>query len=141
MQYRAFVDQVRRRALLDVKAEAEKAIGATLETLGERIVPGEADELASHLPPEIGRHLREVEGEEAFDLEGFYGRVARREGVALEDATYHARTVISVLHQAVPASAMAHLRAILPDTFGHLFAFVGKGGPETGSATAQDDYW
>ena len=149
MQYRAFIDQVRTRALLEDTAEAEKVIRATLETLGERIVATEVKALADHLPPEIGAYLHQEEherqaGEEEkgpMDLDEFYRRVARREGVARKDAVYHARVVASVLSAALPAAAFARLRSLLPDEFDHLFAFVGKGDQDIQSATARDDYW
>ena len=141
MQYRAFVDQVRRRALLEEEDEAVNAIGATLETLAGRIAAGEARDLAAQLPPEIGRYLHNVDSSESFELAEFYERVARREDVETVDAAYHARVVISVVHQAVASSTMAQLRAELPEAFDHLFAFVGKGDHEIGSATSRDDYW
>lgn len=141
MQYQAFIDQVRRRALIDEQEKAVRAIHATLETLGERIITAEADELARHLPPEIGAYLRDAGTGERFDLATFYERVARREEEDEADAAYHARVVLSVLHQALPAAATAHLRTPFPQEYDDLFSFTGKGEQEIRSATSTDNYW
>ena len=146
MQYRAFVDLVRTRALLEDEVEAQQAIRATLETLGERLVADEVAALAEPLPPEFEAYLSQGEerGPEpaaSQDLKAFYQRIAEREGVAEAEAVYHAQVVASVLHAALPAAITARLRALLPDDFDHLFAFVGKGDQEIQSATARDNYW
>jgi uncharacterized protein (DUF2267 family) len=64
------------------RGDAERAIRSTLETLGERIRDGLAENLAGQLPVEIGEHLRRTEAiydlgaGERFDRDEFIARVA-----------------------------------------------------------------
>lgn len=126
MKYNEFVGHVQNRARLASNGEAVRAIHAALETLGERLAGGEASNLASQLPEEIGEYLR-VERDEAFSLDEFFQRVAKREGVDLPDATHHARAVISVLGEAISAGALANARAQLPDEYNPLFEAGSEG--------------
>ena len=58
MKYDEFLGQVRHRARLGSRGEAERATRATLETLAERLVGGEARDLAAQLPPELAHFLQ-----------------------------------------------------------------------------------
>jgi uncharacterized protein (DUF2267 family) len=58
MKHDEFIGQVQHRARLRSRGAAERATRVTLETLAERLVGGEANDLASQLPLEIGHHLR-----------------------------------------------------------------------------------
>lgn len=51
MEYQDFIGAVQNRARVGTAEQAVSAIRATLETLGERIVTGEAEDLAAQLPP------------------------------------------------------------------------------------------
>jgi uncharacterized protein (DUF2267 family) len=55
-----FIGEVKNLAELDADEDARKAIGATLETLKERLAGEEPSDLAAQLPPEIAPY---VEGE------------------------------------------------------------------------------
>ncbi len=57
MKYGEFIAQVQQRARLGSRDEADVATSATLTTLGERLAGGEAKDLASQLPVEIGHYL------------------------------------------------------------------------------------
>lgn len=95
MQYDEFVGEVQNRARLPSRGDTVRAIQATLETLAERIAPGEADDLAAQLPPELGTFLRDVDTTERFSVDDFFLRVAAKETADLPDATHHARAVIA----------------------------------------------
>lgn len=126
MEYRDFIGAVQNRARVGTEEQALSAIRATLETLGERIVTGEAEDLAAQLPREIGYYLRQhADNNERFDLDEFYERVTRRESMAVDlpDAVHHARVVMSVLEEATTPGEMADVRAQLPDEFDDLFEF------------------
>jgi len=99
------------------------ATQATLETLAERLVGGEANGLASQLPRGIAEYLRTgLAGEgERFSVEEFFHRVSEREGVDLPKAIYHARAVIAFLYKAVSPGEMADVRAQLTGEFTRLF--------------------
>jgi uncharacterized protein (DUF2267 family) len=77
---------------------AEDAIAATLETLGERISEGEAEDLARHLPDSLAPFLTRPGGEaEPFDANEFFRRIAEREATDEQTAERHARAVIAAL--------------------------------------------
>jgi uncharacterized protein (DUF2267 family) len=77
---------------------AEDAIAATLETLGERISEGEAEDLVQHLPDSLAPFLLRPGGEaEPFDADEFFRRVADREATDAQTAERHARAVMAAL--------------------------------------------
>ena len=123
MRYDEFIGQVQHRALLSSRAEAERATRATLETLAERLVGGEAHDLAAQLPPELARNLQLPDAGigAKLTLDEFFELVREREGVDLEDATLHARVVIGVLTEAVSQGEIKDVRVQLPAAFAQLF--------------------
>jgi uncharacterized protein (DUF2267 family) len=129
MKHDEFIGQVQHRARLSSRGEAERATRATLETLAERLAGGEAKDLASQLPQEIGEYLRrEWSGMgERFSLDEFFRRVSLREGVDLPDAIFHARAVIEVVSEAVSKGEMDDVRAQLPAEFDRLFESGSEG--------------
>lgn len=76
MNYKEFVGQVQHRLELAEMGTAVLATRATLTTLGERLQEGEATDVASPLPSEIGRYVSEAEWGQRFDYDDFPGRVA-----------------------------------------------------------------
>ena len=126
MRYDEFVGQVQHRAHLADGGQAVRAIHATLETLGERLVGGEARDLATQLPPEIGYYLHSPNWTRSsvpqkFDLEEFFDRVAMREDARIAQAMHHAQAVIAVLCDAVSPGEIKDVRAQLPHEFDRLF--------------------
>lgn len=123
MKHDEFIGQVQHRARLSSRGDAERATRATLETLAERLAGGEANDLASQLPREIGAHLLGAWSGlgERFDLHEFFRRVSMREGVDYQQSVFHARAVIEVLKEAVSPGEIADVRAQLPAEFGPLF--------------------
>lgn len=115
MRYDEFVGQVQQRAKLPDSGRAVRAIQATLETLGERLFGGEADELAAQLPPEIGYYLRQAQAKDNFGMDEFFDRICLREGVHLGTAMHHARIVLSVLTEAVSRGEIEDAQAQLPE--------------------------
>lgn len=129
MKFEEFVGQVQNRARFGTQGDAMRAICATLETLGERLYGDEADNLAAQLPHALGAYLRLARRQESFDLDEFFERVAEREGAGIDlpEATFHARTVVSVLQEAVTPGEMADMRAQLPDEWDPLFEAGAEG--------------
>lgn len=121
MNFSEFVGQVQHRLELAEEGEAVRAARATLTTLGERIVEGEAEDLASSLPMEIDRFLTEAESGQRFDYDEFVERVAEREGVERPDAAYHAKVILDIVAEVTPASEIDQVRGQLPDDFDDLF--------------------
>lgn len=127
MKYDDFVAQVRSRAALASADEAVRAIGATLETLGERLFAEDAHRLAEELPPELGRYLEQATSGQEFDADDFFTRVSDREGVDISEATAHARVVLEVLRRAVSPGVIDRVHARLREQYNSLFLGVGKG--------------
>jgi uncharacterized protein (DUF2267 family) len=123
MQYDEFVGQVQHRARLASTDEAVRAIRSTLETLAERLVGNEPEDLASQLPEEIGIFLRApFAGQgQRLTLEDFFELVSAREGIELPQAIFHARAVMDVLRDAVSAGELNDVRGQLPAEFRSLF--------------------
>ena len=124
MKFEEFVKEVMRRASLDSRAHAQEATRATLETLSEHLTPGEVQNFASQLPPELAVYMKQpyVGGvSDRFSLDEFFQRVSQREGVDLLTAIQHARAVAAVLSESVSDGQLDHLRAQLPPDLAHLF--------------------
>ena len=99
-------------------AEAEEALEATLEALGECISGGEAEDLAAELPSELAEALTRAGGDpESLSLEEFFGRVAEKQGSGEALAEKHARAVLSVLGRAVDDGELSDMRSQLPRDF------------------------
>jgi uncharacterized protein (DUF2267 family) len=116
----AFIGQVQARARLRSRGEAERATRAVLETLGDRIPEGLADNLAAQLPQEIGDHLRrtEVLGGAGtgvrFGRDEFITLVSERSGFDGPKAAFASRAVCEVVGEAVQGGLMAKVREGLP---------------------------
>lgn len=117
MNHDAFVDHVRSRAHLGSREDAESAIKATLRTFGERLQPFAAAVVASHLPPEIGRHLDDHTRQVSLSLAEFYDRVAERERADIEKAKFHSSCVLATLCEAIAYGEVQRLRQQLPEEF------------------------
>jgi uncharacterized protein (DUF2267 family) len=129
MRYDEFLGHVQHRAGLSSRAEAERATYATLETLAERLVGGEAHDLAAQVPPELARSLQLPDAGigAKLTLDEFFELVSEREGVDLEDSTLHARVVIGVLTEAVSQGEIKDVRVQLPAAFAQLFNVDNEG--------------
>jgi uncharacterized protein (DUF2267 family) len=124
MQYDEFINQVKARARLSGNGEAVRATRATLEALGQRLNRDEAHHLAAQLPSEIGYYLERLDRHsEQFGLDEFYDRVTDYEGKGVDkpEAIHHARSVLSVMTQAVTPGELNDVRAQLPAEFYPLF--------------------
>jgi len=128
MQYDQFVGQVQHRARVASRGEAVAAIRATLETLSERLAGGEAKDLASQLPAEIGMYLRNEWKSECtkLSLPEFYQRVSIRENMDPRKAIHHARSVMAVVQEAVSRGEIDDVRAQLPAEFSSLFELASE---------------
>jgi uncharacterized protein (DUF2267 family) len=125
MKYDQFVGQVQSRAHLGSLGDAVAAIRATLETLGERLSGGEAKDLASQLPREIGYYLFRgaiMFRAERFGFREFVDRVAFRESADAPRAAFHARVVMEVVGEAISLGELEDVAGQLPGDFAPLFA-------------------
>ncbi len=119
-----FIEQVRIRARLSSRSEAERAIAAALETLGEAMANSAAMSLASKLPGEVGDHLRRTAADPEvprIPIEQFFARVAEREGVPRHAAITHSTAVLKVAGEA-RRSAPTYVPAESGLSFANLFS-------------------
>ena len=137
MKYEEFIGQVRERARLASREEAEKATRATLETLVGRLQGNEAQQLAAQLPPELAHYMQLASAGigDSYGLDEFFRRISMREGVEIQDASFHARVVTGLLSEIVTMGEIADVRAQLPPDFARLFEVENEGEiPELGAA-------
>ncbi|MDR5656997.1 DUF2267 domain-containing protein [Halodesulfurarchaeum sp. HSR-GB] len=135
MQFDEFTGTVQHRLSFPGTGETLRAIRATLMTLGERIPEGNAADLAASLPMEIKWYMTGAVAEhgQRFDWPEFLTRVSEIENADRADAAYHARVIIDLVHDQVPASDFRQLRDALPESesdegWGSLFEIVDSGG-------------
>jgi uncharacterized protein (DUF2267 family) len=120
-----FIAEVRNLAELGNNEEAEKAIRATLETLRERLAGNEPSNLAAQLPPEIASYAEGSGGQDSFEVDEFYSRVAEKEGVGQDEAVKHARAVATILQTAVTGGQLDDVRSQLGNEYKELFGQPG----------------
>lgn len=81
---------------------------------------------------EINRYLLEADSGQRFDFEEFVDRVAEREGRTdpgdRGEVVYHARVIVDLVNEVVPAGEMEQVRGQLPADFDDLFELVDREG-------------
>jgi uncharacterized protein (DUF2267 family) len=122
MDYEEIIEVVRRASGGMGQGAAERAVQATLQTLAERLPRGEARHILQELPAELKPWIYTETDAEAFDMDAFLIRVAKREETDVETALRHARAVFFALGDALSPEAVEHLAASLPQTFDPLVA-------------------
>ncbi len=127
MQYPEFHQRVQELAGLD-PAAAERAMQATLATLGETLYRTEQADLGAQLSKDLRALLSERDTPEAnrqrtqrLELQTFYNRVQARAELDHQPAVRAARAVMQVLHDAVGDSVWDQLRDQFPDNYEDLF--------------------
>ena len=128
MNYDQFIKAVKDSGQFESRDAAIKATKATLETMRERLLGDEASNLAAQLPADLADCLRGREGQmgDNFKLDEFYRRISEREGVDTAAAASHAKTVISVLSQAVSAGEFSDIRVNFAKGYDELFATIAE---------------
>lgn len=124
MNFDEFTGQIQHRLEQSDTGEAVRSIRVVLTALGERLQPGEAADLAAPLPMEIDRFLTEADSGQRFSYDEFVDRVVEGTGVDRADAVYHAKVVVGLVAEVVPAGEIEQVRGQLPDDFDDLFELV-----------------
>jgi uncharacterized protein (DUF2267 family) len=143
MNFDEFTGTVQHRLELPGTGETVRAIRATLMTLGQRIQEGEATDLASNLPMEIGWYLTgpvQRHGER-FDWREFVSRVSDIDGSDPPEAAYRAQVIVDLVASQTAPAEMRQIRDQLPESeddenWGKLFAVVDAGGWSEGQENA-----
>ncbi|HEY3448890.1 MAG TPA: DUF2267 domain-containing protein [Myxococcales bacterium] len=120
MDYERLLELVRDRAVLPYRESAELAVAATLETLGERLLPLDASQLASELPAPLSEALRRRSLPGEYPLSELFQRVAERTGVSLPSAREQAISVCLALGDWLDDEVAIHFRERLPSEFAEL---------------------
>jgi uncharacterized protein (DUF2267 family) len=121
MQHDELIGQVLHRARLSSSTDAERAVRAALQTLGECIPEELADDLAAQLPREIGEYLyRGVPNGERFDRQEFVARIAARARTRQQHAACLGRTVFEVIDESVQDGVMLKVADSLRDDIAEL---------------------
>ena len=119
------LDATARRAGLESERAAERAVLSTLTTLGEHVSKGEAQQIATKLPPEISDATtsRSTDSPDEFTVDEFVSRVASREGddVTEDEAVVHTRAVMATLADSGIRNELQDAREQLPNEFETLF--------------------
>jgi uncharacterized protein (DUF2267 family) len=119
---REFLRAVAERAGLD-EEQARQATEAVLETFGERIAGGEAEDLAQQLPEPAAAPLLRAGGDpQAIPAEEFVHRVAERESAPDVVAREHARAVLTTVRESVTADEWRDTVSELPREYDELLA-------------------
>lgn len=121
MKTDAVIQSIRGRTGLDEQA-ARDATEATLQTLGELLPAKDRKHFGKKLPEALERYLNDSKGEQEFDLDTFYARVAQREGVAMGFGMEHAQAVCQALSRHLSKDDRVFVQRRLPDDFEVLFA-------------------
>jgi uncharacterized protein (DUF2267 family) len=111
MTYDHFVEEVCWQSDVCSRQRVERAIQATLETIGERLDARDAEQLAGQLPAPIADVLRQARSHRSFGVEELFTHVRDREPVRLREAVEHAKVICQVLAQALAQDGQVLLRA------------------------------
>jgi len=124
-RYERFTTTIEQRAGISWE-QAERAAGATLETLGERISADAVRELEQELPFQLSTRLDSLVDERAqsFDAKEFVRRAAEREGVDPETAEAHARAVFTALARLLRGEEIAKLERELSHDYPRLLGIA-----------------
>ncbi len=120
MQFDEFLEAVQKQGDFRDREQALRASRATLVTLSERIVGGEATDLGSELPHELRGYIDDVAKRspdgEIFDAGEFCRRIAdRADGDGEEDGRRIAQAVLTVVKDAISAGEYEDVLGQLPD--------------------------
>ncbi|MEJ2183422.1 MAG: DUF2267 domain-containing protein [Nitrospirota bacterium] len=121
MSFEEFIQRVQAVGGMSDRAEADRALRAVLETLGERLFRTERDHLAAQLGGELKEVLAAKAQDDRYSLEEFYTRVGARADVRYHQAVAYARAVVAVLREAVSPGELRRIFRELPDEYRELF--------------------
>jgi uncharacterized protein (DUF2267 family) len=102
------------------REHAERALRATLVTLGTRIDPGEADDLAAQLPDPYAACLRHEWKAERFPPDEFQRRIVHLVPLTNEQARSEIRACFALLGEAVSEGELEQVRAQLAENYSGL---------------------
>lgn len=120
-----FLETVRQEAAIQSKDAARSISEATLQTVGERITDGQAQDIAPALPDAFADSLVESHPNEAdvFSIDEFTERVSERAGIPESDVPKQSRAVVTAL--STTDTELQTVREQLPTEFNVIFEPAG----------------
>jgi uncharacterized protein (DUF2267 family) len=101
VKYDQMVKAVNERAGLGDRAEAERTLRVVVQTLSDRLLGGEADDLLAQLPEPLKSEITVTPAADPMNPQEFIERVGRDLGLPEEEARDRVRAVFATLHDAV----------------------------------------
>jgi uncharacterized protein (DUF2267 family) len=101
VKYDQMVKAVDTRAGLDDRAEAERTLRVVIQTLSDRLLGGEADDLLAQLPEPLKSEIEVTPQADPMNPQEFVERVAAELAVPEDEARERIRVVFATLHEAV----------------------------------------
>lgn len=135
MQYTEFIQQVKSQSNFESDKQAEQAVEATLETLGERLSRTEQENLAAQVVNELKEMLLKRTDVHSYDLEEFYNRVSARGDMGYPDAVKRSQAVVNVLTNAISQGEIDDILSEVDEDFGELFGIKSPGPASPSSVT------
>jgi uncharacterized protein (DUF2267 family) len=120
MNYDEFVKEVRDRAGLESREEAERTATVVLQALSDRLIGGEADDLLAQLPAPLKERITVTDEAVKMDAEEFVARIAGDLGVPQGEARDRIQAVFDVLQEAVTPGEFDDVLAQLPRDYAEL---------------------
>ncbi|MFP4599448.1 MAG: DUF2267 domain-containing protein [Persicimonas sp.] len=121
MTYDAFLDSLCHQTGVESSERAEAMACAFLRVLGEALLGTDRDALAAELAEPLSQALCSRPANQDYELEEFYERVGREEGVHAGRAREVAQVVGQTMARAVNREVITRLRRRLPEPFEEIF--------------------
>jgi uncharacterized protein (DUF2267 family) len=120
--YDQMAKAVQERAELDDRADAGHTLQAVTQTLSDRLIGGEADDLLAQLPEPLKSEIVVTEEADPMDPDEFVERVARELELPEDEARERVRAVFATLHEAVTEGEWEEVVGQLDDRYAGLIA-------------------
>lgn len=119
MDHATFLGELQHRAELPSQGDTERVARAVLQTLGERLGEGEAQDLASQLPKEIDRYLETTDSGQQFSFGEFTQRVADRADADESEAAFFSQVTMDVVTTAIGTGELQDIVMQFPEGEGY----------------------
>jgi uncharacterized protein (DUF2267 family) len=101
VKYDQIVKAVKERAELPNREEAERTLWVVVQTLSDRLLGGEADDLLAQLPEPLKSEILVTNEADPLDPDEFVERVADELELPEDEVRDRVRAVFATLHEAV----------------------------------------
>lgn len=119
-----FIDRVQSAAPFDSRDQAEQTVRATLQQLGECLSPGEVEDLATALPPDLAQEIRTDTPTQLGPkpLDDFLAAIQDATGIPRSELEPRVRAVTAALRETVGEEEFENAGAQLPPEYDRIMA-------------------